>query len=403
MCSCPLHDNRNGLDVCTCLCQEHDTLFDQGVVLVRQAVRRYQRVAQDEIKGIHNRLNAVNQLYDEQQAGISRLLTENERLRKDVVRVENSLPGIYARMGGVEDELMRINERLSPPETMASADKPPVEDIAAFAEGRDLPPDMWDRYGTRWTCKGRYGSNDLLWESVQTMPLGHKRIVTIRGTDLEASGPFTSKSPLAEDQEPLPDTGEAKDVRVSPHVGRETATAWSAAFDSMVLPENQPVTFDDDEPGLWSEPWEPQFIEGDTDVLAIAIRQAVGAASTALDNLEGAGVFDDQKALWVASGLQRWIESRYQLFDRPAHQSDEFDHLPKSERGRARQRAASGDQALINRALKAEAEARDLRRVLGELRTDFIRIQAIAGQHAAYEGAAYEGAETPEGGDNDHD
>lgn len=68
------------------------------------------------------------------------------------------------------------------------------------------------------------------------------------------------------------------------------------------------VNFD---PSLAGERWEPQFIEGDTDELAIAVYQAVGAASTCWDNLEGAGIFNDRKAVWVAAGLLRWIESRY--------------------------------------------------------------------------------------------
>lgn len=388
VCSCALHDNRPApIGVCTCLCQEHDQFFDQGVVLVRQAVRRYQRVVQDEAKGVHNRLNAVNQLYDTVSADLSRLRSE--------------VRGVASTVDRIIDRVDAIEERLSPPETVSLSEMS-IRAMEEKSRTKGLPPDVWDRYGVRWTCKGRApvpgrNTDDFLWEAVVPAHKGGERIAQMLGENLEAlRGPFTETSPLAEDQEPLPDAGEAKDADPDDEDGEwinlhafvpgtvtaEKCEVCGGPADGLLHEQSRGS-------GLWSEPWEPQFSDEDTDVLSIAIRQAVGAASACWQNLEGAGVFDDQKALWVASGFQRWIESRYQLFDQPAYQmyqSAEFDHLPKSERGRARRQASRDDQTLINRALKAEAEVRDLRRALGELRTDFIRIQAIAGQHAAYEG-----------------
>jgi hypothetical protein len=52
-----------------------------------------------------------------------------------------------------------------------------------------------------------------------------------------------------------------------------------------------------------SEPWKPQ----DDATLWEAIGQAVGAASMCWEHPGGAGVFDADKALWVAQGLERWL------------------------------------------------------------------------------------------------
>ena len=49
----------------------------------------------------------------------------------------------------------------------------------------------------------------------------------------------------------------------------------------------------------------------DWDTLHAAVYQAVGAASSCWESLEGAGVFDDQRAVLVARSLVEWIEQRY--------------------------------------------------------------------------------------------
>lgn len=228
MCNCELHDSSTALAHCTCICEEHDRFFESSIVVLRKAVRE----------------------------------------------LNHSVHGLQQDMGRAMTAIKEIQERLSPPETMAG---PKIEgnDTNYWPPNphseRDLLPDMWDRYGVRWTCKGRVtterGTSDLIWQSVQRAPGGsNERTVTRTGIELEHRGPFTSKSPLAEDQEPLPDVNKYKDVeppilphddesvtprpdeedavadrllhmghdvRVSPHADRETASAWSAAFDAM--------------------------------------------------------------------------------------------------------------------------------------------------------------------------
>lgn len=106
------------------------------------------------------------------------------------------------KINDLDRRLKAVEERLSPPETTGLSEAsirameeksptkaPPVEDIAAFAEGRDLPPDMWDRYGVRWTPV--LVGDKLAWDN------GGK----LRDFDeISKRGPFTEKSPLAEDQ-----------------------------------------------------------------------------------------------------------------------------------------------------------------------------------------------------------
>lgn len=54
----------------------------------------------------------------------------------------------------------------------------------------------------------------------------------------------------------------------------------------------------------WAFPTPPE-------TLPVAVQMAVGGASACWDNLEGAGVFQDEKALEISSVLIKWINEHY--------------------------------------------------------------------------------------------
>lgn len=223
MCNCELHDSSTALAHCTCICEKHDHFFESSVVVLRKTVRELNHSVHGLHQDMGQAMTAIKENaedHNKRMAGIENLLSRITRADPDFVR------GIAASLDRIIDRVDSLEERLSPPEEAAS-------------EYPALPDPLWDRYGVKWTPVRVNG--ELRWDAV--IDGEHERWSR---KDLEDSrrGPFTSKSPLAEDQEPLSDAGEAKDV----------------------------------EPGLWSEPWEPQFSDEDTDVLSIAIRQAVGAA-----------------------------------------------------------------------------------------------------------------------------
>ena len=96
---------RTTCGVCTCLCDDHDQLFDGGIRILRKAVRSLN----DRVYVTDNRLTAVNQLYDAALADISRL---NARLDDIPEPVEATLevaadPTLDNRMSA-----MQSNERI---------------------------------------------------------------------------------------------------------------------------------------------------------------------------------------------------------------------------------------------------------------------------------------------------
>jgi hypothetical protein len=176
ICGCELHDSSTALTVCSCICEEHDKFFSSDAVILRKAIR-----------SLNSRVYALQQ--DMGQA------------HEAIGVYSKGLPGIYLRLGGIEDELKRVNDRLSPPEKEAGLRLPDMTDEeyrkAVVEAVSDLPPDMWDRFGVRWTPV--LVGDKLAWDS------GGR----LRDFDeVSKRGPLTLKSPLAEDQEPLPDVGE---------------------------------------------------------------------------------------------------------------------------------------------------------------------------------------------------
>ena len=91
MCSCELHDSSTALTVCSCICEEHDKFFSSDAVILRKAIRS---------------------LYD----CVYALQQDMGQAKHDISAHSNALPGIYTRLRGIEDELQRVNDRLSPPE-----------------------------------------------------------------------------------------------------------------------------------------------------------------------------------------------------------------------------------------------------------------------------------------------
>lgn len=328
MCSCELHQSYVGN--CTCVCDAHDRYFDSGVVILRKAIRslndRLYSLGQ-EVANLPQPVEATLEVADDNYVrGISASV---DRLIDRVTAIENH------DLNKILDRLDKMEDRLSPPETKTGLSEASIRAM----EATSLPPDMWDRFGVRWTCKGRYGNNDLLWESVQKMPLGRERIVTIRGTDLEASGPFTSKSPLAEDQEPMPDASENKDVDPAdplykykrPHTPRDTCgplcnhevyetESREPSGEAKDVDPRQP--YEDiaslaegrDQRGIWAEPWEPQGDIAEMRLFDLAL-SAVHDATHVLE-------YDPERLRWIAAGLVRQIEKRYQLVDQPAYAND---------------------------------------------------------------------------------
>lgn len=57
--------------------------------------------------------------------------------------------------------------------------------------------------------------------------------------------------------------------------------------------------------GYTEEPWVPQ---GENLPLKEVVQQAIGSASMCWSNVRGAGVFDDQRAAWVADGLNAYLQ-----------------------------------------------------------------------------------------------
>ena len=85
---------------------------------------------------------------------------------------------------------------------------------------------------------------------------------------------------------------------------------------------------DDDAPAFepMTDEAKREYQEGltkDWDTLESAVYVALGAASACWENLEGAGVFDDQRAVLVAQSLVKWIEQRYYQEPRDERRSAE--------------------------------------------------------------------------------
>ena len=134
MCDCAFHDAnvRNG--ICTCLCDDHDDYFDSGVVVLRK-----------EARSVNERLYALQQ--DMGQA------------HEAIGAHSRWFPGIYLRLHGIEDELKRVNERLSPAEKSVRARLGEGADVQQARRETRLP-DMTDaeyseRSQTSTTCRDR--------------------------------------------------------------------------------------------------------------------------------------------------------------------------------------------------------------------------------------------------------
>ena len=182
------------------------------------------------------------------------------------------------------------------------------------------------------------------------------------GTELEARGPFTEKSPLAEDQEPDPDAG--KDTDAQP--GDETK-----------------------EPGMWSEPWVPDFdgSEPEDRLMFFATMSALWDATSSPK--------DEDRLRWIGGGLIAWIGRKYHVYDQPdengvdwrmrataaetelaiaREQEPEDEGLPKSERARYRRRREEK---------KKSQRSVPLSRLRGDIHRDVFGATPYIGPHRA--------------------
>lgn len=91
--------------------------------------------------------------------------------------------------------------------------------------------------------------------------------------------------------------------------------ASAALAEPHILVQNGlPITGGDDthvhqteEPGLWSEAWKPQVMEGEEITLSTIVHQAIGTGSMCWEPIPS-GTFDSTKAEWVAGGAINEIE-----------------------------------------------------------------------------------------------
>jgi hypothetical protein len=60
--------------------------------------------------------------------------------------------------------------------------------------------------------------------------------------------------------------------------------------------------------GLWEEPWTPTRREGEALAISQIVQEAVGSASMCWENVYKAGIFNSERAEWVAGGAIAAIE-----------------------------------------------------------------------------------------------
>ena len=139
MCDCAFHDAnvRNG--ICTCLCDDHDDYFDSGVVVLRK-----------EARSVNERLYALQQ--DMGQA-------------HEAIGAYSKVASWHLlRLRGIEDELKRVNERLSPFEKVRA-------DLEAGGSHADRARRRPGRFpltsGTSSVCGGQPSgmTERLMWEA----------------------------------------------------------------------------------------------------------------------------------------------------------------------------------------------------------------------------------------------
>jgi len=63
-----------------------------------------------------------------------------------------------------------------------------------------------------------------------------------------------------------------------------------------------------DNTGLWTEPWTPTAREGEALQISQIVQEAVGSASMCWENVNKAGIFNSERAEWVAGGAIAAIE-----------------------------------------------------------------------------------------------
>ena len=148
VCDCALHQADVG--VCTCLCDAHDTFFDGALRILRSAIRSLNNRVYALQKAQEKDYERVTMIADDVQGRIAGVENALTRLQQDMGQAHEAigayskgLPGIYLRLRGVEDELKRVNERLSPFEKVRAdlegyEPVEPVEATLEVAEGTDV-------------------------------------------------------------------------------------------------------------------------------------------------------------------------------------------------------------------------------------------------------------------------
>jgi len=63
-----------------------------------------------------------------------------------------------------------------------------------------------------------------------------------------------------------------------------------------------------DNTGIWEEPWTPTRLEGEEVPISRIVQEAVGSASMCWENVSKAGIFNSERAEWVAGGAIAAIE-----------------------------------------------------------------------------------------------
>lgn len=74
------------------------------------------------------------------------------------------------------------------------------------------------------------------------------------------------------------------------------------------MSENTAESSHFDNTGLWEEPWTPTRQEGEALPISRIVQEAVGSASMCWESVNKAGIFNSERAEWVAGGAIAAIE-----------------------------------------------------------------------------------------------
>lgn len=109
-----------------------------------------------------------------------------------------------------------------------------------------------------------------------------------------------------------------------------------------------------DNTGLWEEPWTPAKREGEEIPISQIVQEAVGSASMCWENVNKAGIFNSERAQWVAGGAIAAIErvmweQQHPVEEKSMEAGTEVGMAELSEEGKQRQLQRKADQSdLIN-------------------------------------------------------